>query len=201
MSRRGVEKALAAVAFAAAAACFGGGLTGRSGFWLAVVSLGLARSSRSRGTSQATAFLQRSLRSFVCAQITLATALVATAILARLTSGPLGPFPGGAFEGVPSEQPFEEGLAFKGDEAPRSRGFLRTIADPQQPGEVGTDAPHPDRAPRLADSFGMRIAIGKTSLRSRARRLSAKPRLGTHWAGGAALPPGPYLCNPPIPAF
>ena len=34
MSRRGVEKALAAVAFAAAAACFGVGLAGRSGFWL-----------------------------------------------------------------------------------------------------------------------------------------------------------------------
>ena len=83
---------------------------------VAVLSLGLARSSRSRGTSRATAFLQRSLRSFVYAQITLAAALGATAILARLTSGPLGPFPGGAFEGVPSGVPLEEALPFEADE-------------------------------------------------------------------------------------
>ena len=81
-----------------------------------VVSLGLSRSDRSRGSSRATAFLQRSLRSFAYAQITLVTALVATAFLARLTSGPLSSFAGGAFEGAPSEQPFEEGLALKGDE-------------------------------------------------------------------------------------
>lgn len=80
--------------------------------FVAVVSLGLARSSRSR----AGAFVERSLRSFAYAEITLATALVATAILARLTSGPWGPFAGGPFEGVASEQPFEEGLVIEGDE-------------------------------------------------------------------------------------
>ena len=83
---------------------------------VAVVSLALAWSSRSRGTSRANAFLERILRSFAQAQITLAAALVATAILARLTSGPVSPFPGGAFEGVPSEQLFEEGLARKSNE-------------------------------------------------------------------------------------
>jgi hypothetical protein len=92
---------------------------------VAVVSLGLAWSSRSRGTSPASAFLERSLRSFAYAQITLASALIATAILARLTSGPLGPFAGGPFEGVPSDQPFEEGLLIQGDEIQ-----LQISADP-----------------------------------------------------------------------
>ena len=80
------------------------------------VSLGLAWSSRSSGIPPVTVFLERSLRSFVYAQITLGAALVAIAVLARLTSGPLGLFPGGAFEGVPSEQPFEAGLVSSGDE-------------------------------------------------------------------------------------
>ena len=85
---------------------------------VAVVSLGLAWSSRSRGTSRASAFLERILRSFAYAQITLAIALAATMVLvlARLTSGPLGPYPGGAFEGVPSEEPFEEDLVIEPDE-------------------------------------------------------------------------------------
>ena len=81
-----------------------------------VVSLSLARSSPSKGNTRAAVFLQRSLRSFVYAQITLSAVLVAIAILARLTSGPLGLFPGGAFEGVPSEHPFEPGLVSQGDE-------------------------------------------------------------------------------------
>ena len=42
MSRHGVEKALAAVAFAAAAACFGVGLAGRSGSWLLAMVASLA---------------------------------------------------------------------------------------------------------------------------------------------------------------
>ena len=42
MSRRGVEKVLAAVAFAAAAACFGVGLAGRSGSWLLAMVASLA---------------------------------------------------------------------------------------------------------------------------------------------------------------
>ena len=62
-----------------------------------VVSLGLAGSTRSSRTARATAFLQRSLRSFAYAQITLGTVLVATAFLVRLTSGSLGFFAGGAF--------------------------------------------------------------------------------------------------------
>ncbi len=80
---------------------------------VAVVSLGVAWISRSRGTSRARAFLARSLRSFAYAQITLAAAIVATVVLARLTSGPLGPYPGGAFEGVASEEPFEEDLVIE----------------------------------------------------------------------------------------
>ena len=81
-----------------------------------VASFFLARSSREQGTFRAAAFLKRSLRSFVYGQITLATAMVAAATLARLTSGPLGPFPGGAFDGVPSMEPFEEGFAIEGYE-------------------------------------------------------------------------------------
>ena len=92
---------------------------------VAVVSLGLVWIYRSRGASRASAFLERSLRSFAYAQITLAGALIATAILARLTSGPLGPFPGGPFEGVPSDQPFEAGLLIQGDEIQ-----LQISADP-----------------------------------------------------------------------
>ena len=37
MSRRNVQRMLAALAFAAAAACFGMGLAGRSGSWLAAM--------------------------------------------------------------------------------------------------------------------------------------------------------------------
>ncbi|MHC4492707.1 MAG: hypothetical protein ACYTDU_13900 [Planctomycetota bacterium] len=85
---------------------------------VAGVSLALAWSSRSSGTARASAFLARSLRSFAYAQITLATALalVAAVAMARLTSGPLGPYPGGAFEGMPSEEPFEEDLVIEPDE-------------------------------------------------------------------------------------
>ena len=83
---------------------------------VAVVSLSLAWRSRSRGTSRVSAFLERSLRSFAYAQITLATAIVASVALARLTSGPLGPYAGGAFERVPSEELFEEDLVIERDE-------------------------------------------------------------------------------------
>ncbi len=38
MSRRGVQRTLAALAFAAAAACYGIGLAGRSGFWPAALA-------------------------------------------------------------------------------------------------------------------------------------------------------------------
>ena len=86
------------------------------GLVVAVVSLGLVWISRGRGTSRARAFVERSLRSFVYAQTTLATALVVTALLARLTSGPLGPFAGGPFDGVPSVEPFEENLVIERDE-------------------------------------------------------------------------------------
>ncbi len=85
-------------------------------FVVGVGFFALLRASSSTGGSRAHAFLGRSLRSFVYAQITLATALVGTAVLARLTSGPLGPFPGMAFEGAPSEVPLEEALPFEGDE-------------------------------------------------------------------------------------
>lgn len=89
------------------------------------VSFGLARSSRSRGRSRSGDFVARSLRSFSRAQVTLATALVAAAVLARLTSGPLGPFPGGAFEGVPSKGPVEAGLLLDEEEIQ-----LQVPADP-----------------------------------------------------------------------
>ncbi len=92
---------------------------------VAVVSLSRAWISRSRGTSRANFLLERSLRSFAYAQITLAGALIAAAFLARLSSGPLGPFPGGPFEGVASDQPFEEGLLIQGDEIQ-----LQISADP-----------------------------------------------------------------------
>ena len=42
MSRRGVQSTLAALAFAAAAACFGVGLAGRSGSWLVAMIASLA---------------------------------------------------------------------------------------------------------------------------------------------------------------
>ena len=83
---------------------------------VAVVSLGRAWRSRSRWTLRASAFIERSLRSFSNAQMTLAAAIVATAIVARLTSGPLGPLPGGPFDGVASEEPFEERLVIEGNE-------------------------------------------------------------------------------------
>ncbi len=38
MSRRGVQRTLAALAFAAAAACYGMGLAGHSGFWPAALA-------------------------------------------------------------------------------------------------------------------------------------------------------------------
>lgn len=81
-----------------------------------VVWLGLARGARTRGSARASTFLERSLRSFSYAQITLVAAMIATAALARLTSGPLGPYPGGAFEGTPSEEPFDETLSLEPDE-------------------------------------------------------------------------------------
>ena len=81
-----------------------------------VVSIVLARRSPARGTSRATAFLGRSLRSFFYAQITLATALIASALLARLTSGPLGPFAGAPFDDPLSEGRFEESFPSEGGE-------------------------------------------------------------------------------------
>ena len=42
MSRRGVQRMLAAVAFAAAAACFGMGLAGQLGSWLNAIVASLA---------------------------------------------------------------------------------------------------------------------------------------------------------------
>ncbi len=42
MSRRSVQRALAVLAFAAAATCFGVGLAGRSGSWLAAMVASLA---------------------------------------------------------------------------------------------------------------------------------------------------------------
>ena len=42
MSRRSVQRTLAALAFAAAAACFGMGLAGRSGSWMAAMVASLA---------------------------------------------------------------------------------------------------------------------------------------------------------------
>ncbi len=42
MSRRGVQRTLAVLAFAAAAACFGVGLAGRSGSWLLAMVASLA---------------------------------------------------------------------------------------------------------------------------------------------------------------
>ncbi len=83
---------------------------------VAVASFGLRWTSRGRGLSRARAFVERSLRSFFYAQVTLAVALVATALLARLTSGPLGPFAGGPFDGVPSVEPFEDSLVIERDE-------------------------------------------------------------------------------------
>ncbi len=75
---------------------------------VAGVSLGLAWRSPSSGSARASAFRQRSVRSLSLAQLTLAVALVVTAVLARFTSGPLGPFAGGAFEGARSEVPLEQ---------------------------------------------------------------------------------------------
>ena len=80
------------------------------GLIVAAVSLGVRWSSRSRGAARASAFLARGLRSFTYAQLTLGAAILVSMVLARLMSGPLGPYPGGAFEGVPSDEPFEEGL-------------------------------------------------------------------------------------------
>ncbi|MEN8181122.1 MAG: hypothetical protein ABFS46_01155 [Myxococcota bacterium] len=114
---------------------------------VAAVSLGLARGSRTRGTSRASAFLERSLRSFAYAQTTLVVALVATATLARLTSGPLGPYPGGAFEGVPSEEPFEEDLVLERDEEIQ----LQIPADP--PYTITTHAFLIDRALYVGADF------------------------------------------------
>lgn len=74
------------------------------GLVVGVVRAGLARR---RGAGRARAFVARALRSFARAQGTLALALVATAVLARATSGPVGPFAGGPFEGSVSQAPFE----------------------------------------------------------------------------------------------
>jgi hypothetical protein len=96
------------------------------GLVVAAVSLGLQWSSRSRGTSRTSRFLARSLRSFAYAQITLVAAILTTVALARLMSGPLGPHPGGAFEGVPSDERFEEVLAI----GPHEEIQLQIPADP-----------------------------------------------------------------------
>jgi hypothetical protein len=80
------------------------------GLLVGAVSFGLVWRSRSRGSPRSGDFVERSFRSFSHAQITLATALVAAAVVAWWTSGPLGPFPGGAFEGMPSKGPVEDEL-------------------------------------------------------------------------------------------
>lgn len=68
------------------------------------------------GPVRASRFLARCLRSFARAQITLAVVIVATAVVARFSSGPLGPFPGGVFRGTASDQPFDDGLDLGGGE-------------------------------------------------------------------------------------
>ncbi len=80
------------------------------------IRLGIARRSRSQHSSRSADFVERSVRSFSNAQVTLVVALAAAAILARLTSGPLGPFPGRAFAGVPSQGSLEAELPLDVDE-------------------------------------------------------------------------------------
>jgi hypothetical protein len=86
------------------------------GLVVGLVWIGLTRISRSSGALRASRFVERSLRSFSYAQITLAVALLVTAVLARAMSGPLGPFPGGAFKGTPSDRAFEADLVIEGEE-------------------------------------------------------------------------------------
>lgn len=75
-----------------------------------------ARGSSHKRTPRRIHFLARFFRSFAKAQITLGLVLLATAIVARSASGPLGPFSGGRFEGTPSELAFHDGFTIEGDE-------------------------------------------------------------------------------------
>lgn len=93
-----------------------GSVVATFGLIVAVVSLAMQRICRAQGTRRVADFAERSVRSFSRAQVTLAVALVCAATVSRLTSGPLGPFPGGAFEGVPSGDLLEHDLRLAGDE-------------------------------------------------------------------------------------
>ena len=68
------------------------------------------------GPARARRFLRTSLRSFVYAQLTLGSALAAVALVARLGSGPIGPFPGGPFRGRASSGPLADVTALDAEE-------------------------------------------------------------------------------------
>jgi len=93
-----------------------GSVVAAFGLVVAGASLVRALHSRSQDTRRAGSLAERSVRSFSLAQITLTIALLATATVARLTSGPLGPFHGGPFEGVVIRGLVTSDLQLDGDE-------------------------------------------------------------------------------------
>jgi hypothetical protein len=84
------------------------------GILVGAVSFGLGRISPVPSRSRD--FVARSFGSFTRAQLTLAVALVGAAVLARSTSGPLGPFPGGPFQATPSKSPFNAEFKLESEE-------------------------------------------------------------------------------------
>lgn len=79
-----------------------------------VTASGWAAVRRSSGRPASRDFVLRFAWSFARAEMTLASTVVLTAGIARGMEGPIGPFPGGPFEGQPSSEPWPENLALPG---------------------------------------------------------------------------------------